>query len=83
MDCFDTQNAEETDSGKSFSLFSRFPKSLINSLIYMTPENASLDFGVFFLIDVQSVLEYFFYNIQHSIAFKFHTIALESQIKAL
>lgn len=49
----------------------------------MTPENASLDFGVFFLIDVQSVLAFFFYNIQHSIAFKFDTIALESQIIAL
>lgn len=51
MDCFDTQNAEQTDSGKYFSLFCRFPKTLIDSLIlvYMTPGKASLDFGVFFL----------------------------------
>lgn len=50
MDCFDTQNAEETDSGKYFSLFCRFPKTLIDSLIlvYMSPGKASLDFGVFF-----------------------------------
>lgn len=50
MDCFETQNAEETDSGKYFSLFCRFPKTLIDSLIlvYMSPGKASLDFGVFF-----------------------------------